>query len=221
MLKAVIFDFDGTLADTAPAIVATMKQTFREMGLPEPEEELIKSTIGLPLEGCCRISGNLEESQVEVAASTYRRIFNDYAATHTKVYPGVVDTMNALAARGLRLAIATSRGPNSLDLVLRTNSIEVVFETRVTGHDGYAPKPAPDMVLVLLERMGLTPDEALVVGDTTFDIEMGNGAGCRTCAVTYGNHSREKLLTANPTCHIDSMPELMDIPEVSEAGRGR
>lgn len=220
MLKAVIFDFDGTLADTAPAIVATMKQTFREMGLPEPEEELIKSTIGLPLEGCCRISGNLEESQVEVASEIYRRIFNDFAASHTKVYPGVVDTMKALAAKGLRLAIATSRGPNSLDLVLRTNNIDVVFETRVTGHDGFAPKPAPDMVLVLLERMGLTPDEAIVVGDTTFDIEMGNGAGCRTCAVTYGNHSLEKLLTANPTYHIDSMPELMDIPEVSEAGRG-
>ena len=120
MLKAVIFDFDGTLADTAPAIVATMKHTFREMGLPEPEEDLIKSTIGLPLEGCCRISGNLDEAQVEVATRIYRRIFNDYAATHTKVYPGVVDTMNALAAKGLRLAIATSRGPNSLDLVLST-----------------------------------------------------------------------------------------------------
>lgn len=213
MIKAILFDFDGTLADTAPAIVATMQRTFADMGLPIPSADAIKATIGLPLAECCRIAGNLTKEGGEEAAAVYRPLFGLYAADYTAIYPEVKDTITWLHEHGVRMAICTSRGAVSLDQILTAREIDFGFETRVTADDGLTPKPAPHMVLALLDRMGLSADETLVVGDTTFDITMGNSAGCRTVAVTYGNHIREKLETADPTFIIDNFGALVAIAQ--------
>ncbi len=208
MIKAVYFDFDGTLADTSEAIVMTMQQSYLHFGLPVPTPESIRQTIGLHLAECCRIPGNLDDKTVEQMVPYYRSIFNDNAHDFTAIYPHVAETIGWLHDNGYRLAICTSRGAPSLDVILKARNIEFGFETRVTAVDGLEPKPSPHMVLTLLDRMGLTPDEVVVVGDTTFDIMMGNSAGCRTVAVTYGNHSREQLSAANPSYIIDSFDEL-------------
>lgn len=211
MLKAIYFDFDGTIADTVPAIIASMKKSFRCMGLPEPTAEAITVTIGLPLEECCRIAGNLDGDTARQTAEVYRKVFTEFASDYTAIFPEVKETISWLHEKGFRMAICTSRGAPSLDQILEARGIDFGFETRVTANDGLTPKPHPQMVLTLLERMGLRAEEVLVVGDTTFDICMGNSAGCRTCAVTYGNHKRERLETASPTFIIDHFGELKDI----------
>lgn len=210
-ITAIYFDFDGTIADTSPAIVETMQRAYRHFGLEAPSPEAIRQTIGLPLEECCRIAGGVDAGLAVELASYYRSIFNDYIIDFTALFPGVKETLSSLHARGLRLAICTSRGAPSLDLILKAHGIAGLFETRVTAVDGLEPKPSPHMVLTLLERMGLGPQEVMVVGDTTFDILMGSAAGCRTCAVTYGNHSREKLLSSQPDWVIDSFEDLPGI----------
>lgn len=209
MTKSILFDFDGTLANTAPGIVLTMQKTFEEMGRSIPSEEAIRHTIGLPLKDCVQILGNFSNKVAEEGAAIYRRLFPIFEVDHISIFPEVPETLAKLTERGIRMAICTSRNKFSLDSILQRHHLEQYFETVITADTHQLrPKPAPDMVLVLLERMGLQAYETLVVGDTTFDIEMGNSAHCPTVAVTYGNHSRERLLTTNPTYIIDHFGEL-------------
>lgn len=210
-LKAILFDFDGTIADTTQGITATMVATFKEMQLPIPAEQDMINTIGLPLFKAMQMLNNLSDKEAQEAVNTYARLFPIYEAKLVKIFPEVKETLQWLADEGIRMAIVTSRNVESLDLIMSTRGIDKFFETRITHSDGCAPKPAPDMVLALLERMNLTADEVLVVGDTTFDIGMGNSAGCRTVAVTYGNHSLERLLEASPTHIIHSFDSLKSI----------
>jgi len=212
MIKAILFDFDGTLADTVEGIILTMRHTLIEMGLPAPSDAEMVQTIGLPLWRSLQIVGGFtDEKTTEEAVETYRRLFPTFELEHIKMFPKVVENVKLLKNRGLRLAICTSRGAGSLTRILTRYGIFDEFETMVTASDNLPSKPAPDMVLVLLDRMGLNPDEAIVVGDTTFDICMGNAAGCRTCAVTYGNHSREQLTELNPTWIVDDFQEVADV----------
>lgn len=208
MTKAIFFDFDGTLADTAPGIILTMKETFKEMKLPIPDDKAITQTIGLKLYDSIKMLGRLSDEKTSEAVEIYRRLFPTCELTHIQMFPGVEEGILNMVGKGLRLAICTSRGHDSLKRILSRNGLWECFETMVTASDNITPKPAPDMVLALLERMHLEPDEAVVVGDTTFDIEMGKSAGCSTVAVTYGNHSRSQLEAVRPTRIIDNFGEL-------------
>lgn len=211
MIRNILFDFDGTLADTAPGILATEVATFTKMGLPVPSEEAMRSGIGLPLGESLRKAGNLPDELIDEAVTTYRALFPIYEVGNVSVFPGVQQTLDELQARGIRMAIATSRGSNSLGVFLERFDMAKFFEDKVTATDKLPAKPAPDIVLTLLARMGISKEETLVVGDTTFDIGMGASAGCRTCAVTWGNHSAEMLQTASPTYMIDEISKILDL----------
>lgn len=211
MTKAIFFDFDGTLADTAPGIVVTMKETFRELKLEAPSDEAIRQTIGLPLLEGIKILTGFDGPDADNAAALYRSLFPRCELTHISVFPNVVKTLEMLFGKGIRMAVCTSRGSDSLDSIMERHSLNKYFETRTTASDNLPPKPDPGMVLALLERIELDPRDVIVVGDTTFDIRMGQGAKCRTCAVTYGNHSRQQLLAVSPTYIIDDFSQLPGI----------
>lgn len=209
MIKAVFFDFDGTLADSAPGIVLTMQKAFEAMGLPAPADNDVRQTIGMPLIESVRTLGHFDQQQVELGIETYRKLFPIYEVGNVRLFPQVPETLVALRSQGLRLAICTSRTGTSFELLMKRFGLNELFETTVCGQDNLPPKPAPDMVLTLMERMQLQADEAVVVGDTTFDILMGNAAGCRTIAVSYGNHTRERLTTANPSYIVDRFENII------------
>jgi len=215
MIKNILFDFDGTLVDSAPGIVKTMGETFKRMNIAVPSEADMRSTIGLPLTQALQQLGALNNEDAKRATDIYRELFPIYEVGYGKVFDGVVDTLAELKSQGMRMAIVTSRDTMSLDLIADKRGLSQFFETRVTGADGFTPKPAPDMVLALLERMGISADETLVVGDTTFDIEMGNSAGCLTCAVTYGNHDEETLRRVHPSFVIHDFKLLRDVCQSS------
>ena len=204
MIKAILFDFDGTLVNSAPGIVKTMEQVFIKMNIPVPTEEAMRATIGLPLRLALKELGHLDDKSADDATELYRSLFPIYEVEYVTVFP-------ALKEKGLRMAIVTSRDTTSLRLIADRRDMTPFFETYVTGADGFPPKPAPDMVLALLKRMNLKEDEVLVVGDTTFDIDMGNSAGCKTVAVTYGNHSQERLMTSHPTFVIEHFSKLANL----------
>lgn len=210
MTRYVIFDFDGTLADTSEGIINTVCTTLEIMGLPPQPRGQIRATIGLPLSETIRIGGLVPEDRVDEGVQIYRDNFFAVATGHIKLFPGVKETLLGLHDAGLKLAIATSRGSNSLHTILQNYGIDGIFDEVATSSDHYEPKPSPDMVLKLLQRMGASAAEALVVGDTTFDILMGSGAGCHTCGVTYGNHGRTTLATASPDFIVDSFPEIRE-----------
>jgi phosphoglycolate phosphatase len=212
MPKAILFDFDGTLANTAPGIVLTMQKTFQEMCLPIPTDEEVRHTIGLPLKKCVQTLGQLSDKEAEEGTAIYRKLFPVYEIEHISIFPGVSETLSLLFSQGIRMAICTSRNKFSLDSILQRYALENYFETILTADTHQLnPKPAPDMALVLMERLQVNASQTLVVGDTTFDIEMGNRAHCTTVAVTYGNHSRQQLLSANPTQIIDRFDQIVEI----------
>ncbi|MDO5322265.1 MAG: HAD family hydrolase [Bacteroidia bacterium] len=208
MIRHIIFDFDGTLADTSEGIIKTVDTTLEIMGLPPQPRAQIQATIGLPLSETIRIGGRVPEDRVDEGVRIYRENFFSVATEHIKLFPGVKETLLELHGAGLKLAIATSRGSNSLHVILQNYGIDGIFDEIATSSDHYEPKPSPDMVLKLLERLGASAGETLVVGDTTFDILMGAGALCRTCGVAYGNHDRTTLATASPDFIVDTFPEI-------------
>jgi len=208
-VKAILFDFDGTLVNSAPGIVKTMEQTFLREGFPVPTEAAMRATIGLPLRQALQMLSGCDDAMADRLTDTYPELFPIYEVGYVHIFPGVPETLQLLRDKGLRLAIVTSRDVHSLDMILQHHNLTDLFETRITAADGLTPKPAPDMTIALMQRMNLTSDECIVVGDTTFDISMGNAAGCQTIAVTYGNHTREQLLSVSPTYLIDQFPDLV------------
>lgn len=209
--KAIFFDFDGTIADTVNGILATMTATFKELDLPIPPQDAMKSTIGMLLGDALQQLGNLDDSQRVLAVKTYQRLFREVELPNTRIFPGVSQTLQTLKSRGVKMAIVTSRGIESLRLILTQNNILEYFDELVTRDNGFKPKPAPDMVNYLLQKMNLAPSDVLVVGDTTFDIDMGTAAGCKTCAVTYGNHSAERLATSKCDWMVGRFDEIAEV----------
>ena len=211
MTDCIIFDFDGTIADTSAGIIATTQEAFRQLGFPEISEEQIRPTIGLVLEQSLQRAAGLTAEQTVMAARKYREIFPEYGEVNSSLFPGVPETLGELHARGYRMAIATSRGRESLEAIMAPYGVGGYFEEMVTATDRLAPKPAPDMVLTLLARMNQPAGSTLVVGDTVYDLLMGSGAGCRTCGVTYGNQKETQLRTASPDHLIGSFAELLKL----------
>ncbi len=209
MIRNIFFDFDGTLADTTEGIVQCTLVTLQELGLPASSPERIRSVIGLPLTGCFERGTDTPPERIAEACATYRKLFNEIAIPCTTLYPGTRETLAELQARGFTLALCTSRSNNSLNALLQVLGIRAHFSAIVTNKDVSHPKPAPDIALLALARLGARPDETMVVGDTVFDLQMGSSAGCRTCGVTWGNQDRAQLQTAGPDLIIDNFGELL------------
>ncbi|MCR4860501.1 MAG: HAD family hydrolase [Bacteroidales bacterium] len=209
--KLLIFDFDGTLADTTEGIVLCTQETLRIMGVEIASAERIRSVIGLPLRECFEKGSDTPEDRLDEAVETYRRIFNGIAVPRTVLYEGVPDTLAALRGRGYRLSIATSRSGKTLRMLLSVLGISEHFCELAATEEVEHPKPAPDLALLLMERLGADPARTVVIGDTVFDLKMGRGAGCRTVGVTFGNQDREQLATASPDWIVDRFPDLLDI----------
>ena len=207
MIRYLVFDFDGTLADSTEGIIKTTRATFARMGFPEPADADVRQGIGLPLKGALQTAG-IPVNRLDEGADIYHEVFYEIAPKHIVLFPGVKDALAELASLGYRMGIATSRSEHSLVMLLGEHGISQFFEVLGAVGSGERPKPNPDRVLWVLARMGASPDQALVIGDTVFDIQMGKSARCSTCAVTYGNHGREQLLTSEPDFLIDDLRQL-------------
>lgn len=208
--RLVIFDFDGTLADTSECIVKTAQRTMERLGLPMRSEWEIKQTIGLPLEECFRrlVRENRTDNLIERCTDYYREEFFTLQEQTIRLFPGVKGWLQRLKDEGVKIAIATSRGGKSLGMLCDQLGIGDFITMRMSSDLVTEKKPAPEMVERILAELKFSPDETLVVGDTVYDIEMGQRAGCDTCGVTWGNQSEEELKTLNPTMIISEIQNL-------------
>ena len=224
-MKYIIFDFDGTIGDSQSLIVKTLQDTMRARKLEVKSDEACAKTIGLRLdEAFVSLFGMSAEEGMECAA-TYREIFLDNKKTMiVQPFPHVIETLRELHRRGYILGMASSRNHCSLDGYVKQMQLENIFSSIVAGDDVEHVKPAPDMVFMALGEMkGMKNpvtsaeagdvenmlDEVLVVGDMTFDVDMAHNAGCKACAVTYGNGTREQLASAEFI--IDDFAELLGL----------
>ena len=217
-IRLIIFDFDGTLGDTRRNIVLTMQQTMEELHLPVADEAACAATIGLPLEDCFRqIYPRLAEDRIIACAAVYRRVFEiNKKKLVPALFPHVKEMLHRLHQQGYVLTVASSRSSASLNDFLRDMDIAAYISYAVGADDVTHAKPDPEPVLKTLKALGIPAHEALVVGDMPVDILMGAGAGARTCAVTYGNASRQQLAAAGADFIIDDMAELIEILSLYE-----
>lgn len=206
--KIIILDFDGTLGDTASVIIKTMHETIREMGLPTRTDAECAAMIGLRLVEIPPVLFPECNIDVDLYADTYRRLFDVHNKDGAvKLYPHVIETLKALKARGLTLTIASSRGQTSLSQFVKNLGLTEIITYILGAGDVENGKPHPEAIFKTLDKYGFTPDQAIMVGDTIFDIQMGINAGTKTCGVTYGNGSRESLFPADWL--IDDFSELL------------
>lgn len=222
-MKYIIFDFDGTIGDSQRLIVKTLQDTMRERGLEVKSDEACAKTIGLRLDEAFVALFGMSAEEGEACAATYREIFmKNKEIMIVEPFPHVIETLRKLHQRGFVLGVASSRNHCSLDGYVRQMALDNIFTSIVAGDDVEHVKPAPDMVFKALGEMRgrknpvASPDdvkdmleETLVVGDMNFDVDMAHHAGCRACAVTYGNGTREQLATAEWI--IDDFAELQEI----------
>ena len=211
-MKLIILDFDGTLADTRGLIVKTMQQTIASLGLESRTDDECASMIGLPLKQAFTDLIPMTDAMGDQCVDTYRRIFNENNAAYTiPTFSNVLETLRLLSQKGYTLTIASSRSHRSLMEFVVGMDLQEVLSYVLGAEDVSKAKPNPEPVLNTLEKFGCSPDEALVVGDTWYDIEMGRRAGVRTCGVTYGNGTREELMNAGADFLIDDFGELLKL----------
>lgn len=211
--KLVIFDFDGTLADTQSIILDTYKSAIEDLKLPLRKTPELQATIGLPLrEGFKQLYPGLDDKAIDKCCDTYRSIFNvnkqNYVPT---LFPGVEETLETLKQRGVKMSIASSRSYESLAEFCEANHIDHYFALILGADNVEKHKPDPWPVVYTLEHLGIAAGDAVVVGDMPYDIKMGMDAGCRTVGVAYGNASLSDLTEAGANRVISEMSLLPDL----------
>lgn len=216
-IKAVILDFDGTIGDTRGLIVRTMQQTLAEVGLPQRSDDECAAMIGLPLKQTFTCLMPMDDATGDLCETTYRRIFfENNRPGAVSLFPGVCDVIRRMHRAGLLVTIASSRFRASLMAFLEEMELVPYVPYVLGAGDVDHAKPAPDMVLKTLADNGLRPEEAIVVGDTVFDIRMAHAAGVKAVGVTYGNGRRGDLERERAEWIIDGFRELDGIVGIGD-----
>ena len=206
--KLLIFDWDGTLADSIGRIVTAMQGAAQRAGRPVRDAQAVKGIIGLGLpEAILTLYPDMPPEQVIAFRQHYADIYIAMDAEPSPLFAGVRESLEAFRAQGYRLAVATGKARRGLDRVLKAHGWEDFFDiTRAA--DETASKPDPLMLNQILAHCDVCPEQALMVGDASFDLLMARNAGIDSVAVGYGAQSMERLLTFEPRLAIDSFPEL-------------
>ncbi len=203
----IVFDWDGTLIDSASTIVECIQQASRDMGLQVPDRDTASHVIGLGLHDALRFAvPGLERAQYMDFVAHYRRHFLRREEAMT-LFPGISLLMAALRERGHRLAVATGKSRQGLERALDASGLRSHFAATRCADETH-PKPHPAMLLELLEALSLEPAQALMIGDTSHDLEMAKSADVDAVAVTYGAHPEARLRQLRPLALAASVAEL-------------
>jgi phosphoglycolate phosphatase len=206
-----IFDLDGTLIESKYDIATSVNLTLADLGLPQRSQEEIFSYVGDGVKLLLRRSvgeDNLERYQE--ALRVFRSHYLEHCLDCTKFYPGIDAVLGHFADK--HKAIATNKSLEYTKRIMEGLGAHH-FIYMVGGDDGFGLKPEPGMILNVLERVDVNPDRAVLVGDSTNDINAGHNAGIRVCAVGYGMGNRAKMAACGPDWFIETPTELMELFE--------
>lgn len=216
-IRAVLFDFDGTLADTTGLIMDCYRHTMRaHLGEVPPDEEWLRG-FGTPLEvQIARFARSAEEAGRML--ETYREHQLLHYAALLRPFAGAVETVAELERRGFGLAIVTSRHRESTLRGMDLCGLVRHFPVIVTPEDVSSPKPHPEPVLVALERLGVDAAEAVFVGDSPHDVAAGRAAGTRTAGALWGPFPRAALEAEGPDWLLEAPGKVLRVVENGSAG---
>lgn len=196
-LRLVIFDVDGTLVDSQAEIMAAMTLAFEAEGLAMPDRSTVLSIVGLSLAEAFRVlCPDTDEAQRERLVEAYKASFMQLRSDNQEMgplFPGARDALDVLRAQDhTLLAVATGKSRRGLDKVLERHGLTGVFQSEQVA-DHHPSKPNPSMILAALNETGVIPQKAVMLGDTTFDMDMARAAGIKKIGVTWGYHAADAL----------------------------
>jgi phosphoglycolate phosphatase len=205
--RLIVFDWDGTLLDSASGIAECIQLAAADMSLPVPDRERASHVIGLGLHDSLRHAvPTLPESGYGEFIEHYRRHFLAREETMA-LFPGVPELLHGLRSRGHHLAVATGKSRKGLDRALAATGLGPLFAATRCG-DETQPKPNPAMLLELLRELQSDAGSALMIGDTSHDLLMATNAGVDAVAVASGAHSAESLRSHSPRACLPNVAEL-------------
>jgi HAD superfamily hydrolase (TIGR01549 family) len=208
MIKGIIFDLDNTLVDSIDSITKCANHVLKGMGKRGIDRTTAEEAMGLTIfDLFAMVEPNLSEDEKAQLFIDYRRCYMDFIG-ESRILPHARETLSAVASRGMRLALVTTKSVENARKILKTFGLDGFFTAVVGFEDTMRHKPSPDPLLKALDKIGLGASEVLVVGDTEMDIIAGSRAGARTVAVTTGVTLRERLVLEKPDYIIDDLLEL-------------
>jgi pyrophosphatase PpaX len=206
----VLFELDGTLIDSGPIILASMRHASLVVLGREPDEELVRSAIGGP--GLVAQMRDLDPDRVDELVDAYR-VHNEPLHEELEIFDGVLELLVNLREQGRQLGIVTAKRLRTVDLALdRFPVLRDTMDTIVGAEDTDRHKPDPAPLLEALRRLDAEPADAAYVGDSTFDVAAAKAGGLHAIAVAWGGiHSAESLRAAGPDVLVESPTELLDV----------
>ncbi len=215
----VIFDWDGTLCDSIEQIVGAMQAAALELDEQVPDAAAVRDIVGLGLpQAIERLFPGRPMPARQRIAECYSHHFVAGDRGPASLFEGAVDTLDALRERGFELAVATGKSRRGLNRVLGGLAMADAFHATRCA-DETRSKPHPQMLEEILAERCKNPSEAVMVGDTEFDLEMATRAGVPSVGVSYGVHPPERLADHGPLAIVDSLPGLLDLPALSRQSR--
>jgi len=200
--RLVIFDVDGTLVDSQLDILESMTSAFAGQGLPVPSHMAIKGIVGLSLPvAVTHLAPDVTETTRDALVAGYKATYTalrlQNGAAGSPLFPGAREALDRLGrAPGVQLAIATGKSRRGLDGLIESHGLGGRFVSTQVADD-HPSKPHPSMVQACLRESGVDARDAVIVGDTEFDVAMGHAAGIRAIGVTWGYHPLERLQRAD------------------------
>ncbi|WP_415329843.1 pyrophosphatase PpaX [Clostridium perfringens] len=210
MIKAVLFDLDGTLINTNDLILKSFKHTFKTMLDLEPTEEEITMNYGRPLQ---EIFKSYDENRIEEMINCYRKINLELHDDECKEFADVDLMLQTLKNKEIKIGVVTSKKSDMAERGAKLMGIFKYFDTFITPEVTIKHKPEGEPVLKACENLGVSPSEALMVGDSPYDILAGKNAGAKTCGVKYTALPIKKLQESKPDFYVDKPLEILELVE--------
>lgn len=212
MTRLAIFDCDGTLVDSGGTIFHALRATFAEAGMALPPPSVTRRVIGLSLhEAMAGLVPGASAAEHRQLAERYKQQFTAMRAAgqvEEPLYPGIIDLLDALEEDGWQLAVATGKSDRGLKHCLQRHDIHARFVSLQTA-DRHPSKPHPSMVEEALAEAGADPAQSLMIGDTSYDMEMGAAAGVIPVGVAWGYHHQDDLHAAGAVFVAEAPDEIL------------
>ena len=206
--KLVIFDWDGTLMDSADKIVNCMQLAAKQCDMPIPTYEEVGHIIGISLKPAIMQLFSITDSELgDRLVQAYKEAFVSVDVTPCPLFPDVEKLLSSLKTAGCTLAVATGKARRGLDRAWKQTNTGAFFSASRTADEAQS-KPSPDMLLQLLDELGFEASDAVMIGDTTYDMQMAKTIGMDRIGVSYGVHAQVHLEALEPVALVHSIKEL-------------
>lgn len=215
MIKACIFDLDGTLTDTIDSLAYSVGETLKEMGLKPITKAQCQSFVGngakYLLDKALRAAGNTDADRLNEAMEIYGRIFDENCTYHVTAYRGIERMIEKLKEKEVKLAVLSNKPHRQTVKVAQEIFGGDVFDALQGQQEGIPRKPSPEGIYAILEKLGVSKEECLYVGDSEVDVATGTAAGTKTVSVAWGFRTEDQLRAAGASLIIRSPEELLGL----------